>query len=125
MPKDKLSPSLEDYLESIYVIKKEQDIVRATELAKRLNVSLPSVTEAVKKLSKKKLLKYKKYGDIVLSAEGKSIAKGVYHKHNLLLNFFICKLKVSKNIAERDACRIEHMLSPATLDKLTKFLDAK
>ena len=123
MVKHELSASLEDYLEAIYIIKKELNVVRTKELAKRLNVSLPSVTEAIKKLSENKFLKYKKYGHIVLTKKGGGKARGIYHKHRILLNFFTNVLNVDKGIAEIDACKTEHMLSQTTLNKLTKFLE--
>ena len=119
----KLSPSLEGYLEIIYIIKKESGIVKTKEIAKRLNVSLPSVTESINKLSKNNLLHHKKYRDIVLTTKGEKIAKAIYHKHKILLNFFNNILKVNKKVAEKDACKIEHELSQVTLNKLTKFLE--
>ncbi len=125
MVKKELSPSLEDYLESIYVIQGELNVVRTKELAKRLKVSLPSVTEAVKKLSENQFLKYKRYGSIKLTKKGEKTAKNVYNKHKVLLNFFNEVLKVDKVVAEKDACKIEHILSQTTLNKLTKFLEVK
>ena len=123
MAKSKLSPSLEDYLETIYLIDKELDTVRTKEIANRLSVSLPSVTEAIQKLSKNNFLRHRKYGKVILTAKGKKMAKGIYHKHKVLLNFFNTVLTVNKETAEKDACKIEHELSQVTLNKLTKFLE--
>ena len=123
MVKKKLSPSLEDYLETVYIIKEESNIVRTKEIAKRLNVSLPSVTEAIQKLSKNNFLQHKKYGEVILTSKGRKTAKDVYNKHKFLFNFFKNVLKVNKRTAEKDACEIEHTLSQVTLSKLTKFLE--
>lgn len=122
MRKKGLSASQEDYLESIYIISKEIGTVRTKGLAKKLKVSLPSVTEAVKRLSKNGLLKYKRYGSIVLTEKGRKKAKQIYHKHKTLFNFLVNVLKLNKETAEIDACKIEHALSQVTLNKLTKFL---
>ena len=121
---EKLSPSLEDYLEAIYLVKKDKKTVKPIEVARRLNVKKPSVTGAVKKLSKKGFLKYKKYNDINITENGEKIAKEVYKKHKLLLKFFFEILKVKKNIAEEEACKIEHNLSKTTLNQLTKFIES-
>jgi DtxR family Mn-dependent transcriptional regulator len=122
---ERLSPSLEDYMETIYVVKKDLGSVRTKDIAKKLNVSLPSVTEAIQKLSKNNFLQHKKYGKVSLTAKGRKAAKDVYKRHKILLNFFTDTLKVNKDVAEKDACRTEHMLSQVTLNKLTKFLEIK
>lgn len=119
-----LSPSLEDYLETISLIKKENKIVRTKELAKRLNVRLPSVTEAVKSLSKKGLVNYKRYSNIMITKKGEKIASAVYHRHKTLLKFFIDVLKIKKEIAKVDACKVEHVLSQQSFNKLIKFLES-
>jgi DtxR family Mn-dependent transcriptional regulator len=121
--KEKLSPSLEDYLETIYLIKKEKTVVKPIEVAKRLVVKKPCVTDAVKKLSKKGLVKYKKYGDITLTKRGMETSEEIYDKHKILVEFLVKVLKIKKEIAKKDACKIEHILSPTTLNKLTKFLE--
>ncbi|MDP7180406.1 MAG: metal-dependent transcriptional regulator [Candidatus Woesearchaeota archaeon] len=117
-----LSQSLEDYLETISIIKKEGDIVRTKELAKRLNVTLPSVTEAVKNLATKGLVTYKRYSNIELTTKGQKIADQVYKRHEALVKFFTNVLKINKETAMQDACKIEHSLSKESYDKLIKFL---
>ena len=118
-----LSPSLEDYLETIYLLKRDKNIVKSIEIAKRLKVKKPSVTGAVKKLSEKGFLKYKKYNKIIITKKGERIAKSTYKKHILLSKFFIDVLKINKNLAEKEACNVEHTLSDQTLNKLTKFVE--
>jgi len=117
-----LSPSEEDYLETIYLVKKEYKTVKPIEVAKKLNVRKPSVTGAVKKLSKKGFIQYKKYGDIKITEEGEKTARDIYKKHQMLMRFFTEVLKLEKSIAEEDACKIEHTLSKKTLNKLTRFI---
>lgn len=123
--KIKISPCLEDYLETIYLIKEKRGIVKTNELAKKMDVKMPSVTESIKKLSKKGLAEYKKYGDITLTNRGEKIAKEVYKKHRVLTDFFTDVLKIRKSIAEKDACKIEHNLSPVTFRRLTEFMKSR
>ena len=118
-----MSPNMEDYLESIYLIHKSGNVVRTKELAKKLNVRLPSVTEAVKKLSKKNMLNYKRYGNIIITKKGEETAKKIYKKHKILYKFFVDVLGIDKNTAEDDACKIEHIISKNTADKLKKFVE--
>ena len=120
-----LTKNVEDYLEVIYLLKKEKGEAKVKNISSRLKISLPSVTEMVKKLSKMKLINYKKYCSIELTKYGEEKAKKVYAKHKILTNFFI-KLGVSEKIASHDACLAEHILSKETISKINKFLrDAK
>ncbi len=123
MNQEKFSQSLEDYLETIYILKKEKEFVRIKDIAKNRNVKLPSVTGIVKKLAKQNLVIYEKYSFIKLTPLGIKIAKEVYKKHKTLSDFFIKILKIDKKTASEDACKMEHGLSKKTLNKLIKFLN--
>ena len=118
----KLSESFEDYLEIIYMIKKDNGYVRSKDVAKRINVKSSSVNEAVKKLDKKGFVIYKKYGLIKLTKKGEEKAKKVYKKHKFLLDFLTKELGVKKNVALEEACKAEHILSKDTLLKLSTFI---
>lgn len=120
-----ITNSMEDYLESIYLIHKSGSPVRTKELANKLNVKLPSVTEAIQKLAKKKMINYKKYGNIIITKKGKLAAKKIYKKHEILYRFFVDVLGINKSIAEEEACKIEHVMSKNTMDKLKEFLEKK
>ena len=123
MKKNLISQSSEDYLETIYVIQKEKGSVRIKNIANDLQVSLPSVTIAIKKLSTQDLVLYEKYGLVKLTSAGEKIAKDVYKRHVILFEFFTNILKVDKKTASIDACKMEHGLSKKTLDKLILFLN--
>jgi len=118
----KLSESFEDYLEIIYLIKKDNGYVKSKDISKRLNVKSSSVNEAVKKLDKKGFVEYKKYGLIKLTKKGEEKAKKVYKKHKFLLDFLTKELGVKENIALEEACKTEHILSKDTLLKFSKFV---
>jgi len=117
-----LTKSEEDYLETIFILEKEKDGARIVDIAKMLNVKLPSVTEAMRKLARKKLVNYKRYNKIKLTKEGEKFAKIVFKKHRVLFDFFTKLLGVDEKTAMRDACLMEHSLSSETLNKLIKFV---
>lgn len=116
-----LSKSLEDYLEIIHILKKTKGFVRVKDIAKRLNVSLPSVTEMIRKLANKGLVKYERYGIIELTVKGEVMAKNIYKKHKLLTSFFL-SIGIDKKTAIHDACLAEHVLSRKTLSKINEFV---
>jgi len=118
----KLTQSIEDYLETIYIIEQQYKIVRIKQVAKFLNISLPSVSEAINRMKKMNLVEQERYGHILLTIEGKKFAKEVYSKHKILLYFLQDILKVDNKTALVEACAIEHYLSNKTINKLKKFI---
>ena len=125
MGKDALtiSPSLEDYLESIYILKQRNQIVRVKDLARYLKVKAPSVVEVLKKLKEKNLIVHEYYGYIELTEEGNNRAKALYEKHIMLKKFLHQILGIDERIAETDACKIEHYLSKETLERIVNFIN--
>ena len=121
--RDELTSSLEDYLETIYLIISEKEAVRPKDIAKRLNVSNASVTGALKTLSDKGMINYAPYDAITLTNEGRMAAMDVLRRHELLHDFFTNVLGVSKEEADKAACAMEHGISPEVLDKLAKFAE--
>lgn len=122
--KNVISPSLEDYLEAILHLKEENEIIRVTDLAQRLQVAKSSVNQAITKLVEKQLLIHDRYGPLELTALGIKEATRIKERHRLLQCFFNEILGVDPQIANRDACSIEHYISPATMEKLVDFLDS-
>ena len=121
--RDELTSSLEDYLETIYLIISEKEAVRPKDIAKMLNVSNASVTGALKTLSDKGMINYAPYDAITLTNEGRMAAMDVLRRHELLHDFFTNVLGVSKEEADKAACAMEHGISPEVLDKLAKFAE--
>ncbi|MDY6788066.1 MAG: metal-dependent transcriptional regulator [candidate division WOR-3 bacterium] len=119
----KLSSSLEDYLEAILDIKRASGNVRVTDIAERLYVKKSSVNYAVSKLKNLNLVEHDLYEDIVLTEKGREKAKQVKGRHTLLMTFLHQFLGVNRKTAEKDACKIEHVISQDTVEKLTKFVD--
>jgi len=117
------SPSMEDYLERIAMLAEEQGIVRVTKLSKALGVKKPSVTSALKKLSEKGFVNHERYGYVELTAEGKRIAQDVFRRHEALREFLTEILGIDPETAWNDACKMEHFVSPITLERLAKFVE--
>ena len=118
-----LSASLEDYIEAIAHIVDEKKVARGKEIAKRLQVSRASVTEALRSLSKKGLINYEPYEVITLTDKGREVAGDVIRRHEALKDFFIKVLAIDAAIAEESACRIEHAAPPEVIDRLIRFVN--
>jgi DtxR family Mn-dependent transcriptional regulator len=99
-------------------------MIRVTDLATKLQVAKSSVNQAVAKLTVKKLLVHERYGLLELTVLGVKKAEKITERHWLLRCFFREVLGVDPQTAEKDACMIEHYISPATVEKLTDFLSA-
>lgn len=123
MAATKLSSSLEDYLETIALVKQQNGIARVRDVGKLMNVRNSSVTSALATLSKLGLAEHERYGRIDLTAEGEEAAAAVLNRHTVLFNFLTDILNIPPKTAEEDACNIEHCVSAETLAKLSKFLE--
>lgn len=119
--KTKLSASLEDYLEAIYLISGEEGEARSKKIKEHLRVSGPSVTEALQLLAEKGLVNYAPYENITLTSSGKEIARGVLHRHEILRGFFINVLGVDAKLADEGACKMEHVVSESIIDRMVKY----
>lgn len=113
----------EMYLETILVLKKRNSQVRSIDIARELNFSKPSVSRAVGILKDDGYIIVDNNGHIELTDKGKKKAKDIYEKHNVLTTFLTNVIKVSPEIAEEDACKIEHVISDETFRGLKKFLE--
>ena len=112
-----LTSSLEDYIEAIFILQQQQGYVRCVDVAEYLEVKKPSVSRAVKELSKKKCLIKKDDGTLSLTEQGQQIAKQIYEKHQFFTKQLI-EAGVPHDIAAQDACRLEHVISETSFKKL-------
>lgn len=117
-----LTKSLEDYLEAIKILTDTGRITRVKEISKFLNVKESSVVNALNILKEKGYIKQEKYGYIELTEFGNKEAKKILKKHKIVCKFLTNILKVSENIAQNDACKIEHIISDETIKKILQFL---
>ena len=119
-----LSGSREDYLETIYELIEKNSVARVKEIAAKLNVRKPSVHCAINELKKHGLVEQEPYGYVTLTTAGMVEAKKVAQRHKILREFLLL-LGVPLETAERDACAMEHLLSPETYEAIEKFKKSK
>lgn len=112
----------EDYIETIYLLKKKKGLVRSIDVANELGFSRPSVSRAMGILKENGLITVERDGELVLTEEGLKTAKAVYEKHKNLTTFLMMTTGVNETVAENDACRIEHIISPETFRGIKKYI---
>lgn len=117
-----LGKSMEDYIEAVYDLHSECGHVRISDISSRLGIAKPSVNAAIKRLAALGLVTHERYGNVDLTPEGVLLAANVRHKHNVLLDFLVRLVGVDPDIADNEACLIEHSLSDDTMKKLEEFI---
>jgi DtxR family Mn-dependent transcriptional regulator len=115
--------SMEDYLEAIAKLGEGKKVVKVKQISQMLGVKMPSVTSALKKLSQQELVEHERYGYIKLTPEGDKVARDVIYRHEALTLFFAQALGIDQETAEEDACKIEHVISPLSMERLAKFVE--
>ena len=118
-----LSESLEDYLETIFLLIREQAVARSRDIAARLNVNKSSVTGALQALAERALVNYEPYGYVTLTPAGADAAQKVLRRHEALRDFLVKVLSIDEAEADANACRMEHAVSKAVVDRLVEFAD--
>ncbi len=118
-----LTSNMEDYVESIEILSRKKRVVRVKDIAKSLNIKMPSVTAALQKLEEKGLIYYERYGYIDLTEKGKKVAEKVYSRHEFLTEFFRDMLRMDPQKADEVACRVEHQLSSEACVQIYKLLE--
>lgn len=114
--------TIEDYAELVYDIQKEKKRVHNNDIASALNINPASVTEIFQKLSKEGYVNYEKYSGATLTEKGEIVARETKKKHDTLKEFLLL-LGIDKKTAEDDACEMEHILHPSTMDMIVKFVE--
>ncbi len=115
--------SMEDYLEAIAKLGEGKNVVKVKQLSQMMGVKMPSVTSALKKLSEQELVEHERYGHIKLTPEGDEVARDVICRHEALTRFFAQALGIDQETAGEDACKIEHVISPLSMERLAKFVE--
>lgn len=120
----KIQESAENYLEAILIIHNRQGNVRSIDIANELGFSKPSVSVAMKNLRTNGYVDVDKEGFITLLDKGREIADKIYERHTLLSNWLV-RMGVSPEVAAEDACRIEHVISAETFERLKEHVSAQ
>lgn len=118
----KIHQSGEDYLETIYLLKQKQAVVRSIDIANEFNYSKASISRAMKILREAGFIEIIDNHNIILTESGEKRAKEVYERHQLIRKFLMDSLELTKEEAEVDACKIEHILSDVTFAKIKEYL---
>ena len=122
--KNKITHSGAHYLMAIHNIKKEQGYARLSDVAKRLKISKGSLSTSLKSLIKKKLIVEDDNKHLDLSEEGQAYAENIENTYAVVKHLLSDVLGVDKSVAEVDACKVEHLLSFESTNKLLKFVKA-
>jgi DtxR family transcriptional regulator, Mn-dependent transcriptional regulator len=117
-----LSASMQDYLEAIVELEEEENTVRITDIANKLKIAKASVNQTISKFKEMGLVQQQVYGPVGLTDSGRVMANKIRLRHKKLRQFLIEVLGVDGQIAEKDACLMEHAVSSQTMDRLTEFL---
>lgn len=120
----KIQESAENYLETILIIHNRQGNVRSIDIANELGFSKPSVSVAMKNLRTNGYIEVDKEGFITLLDKGREIADKIYERHTLL-SAWLVRMGVSPEVAAEDACRIEHVISAETFERLKEHVSAQ
>ena len=113
----KTKESQENYLETILILQKRKGNVRSIDIANELDFSRPSVSRAIKLIKEKGYITVDESGLIKLTEEGREVAASVYEKH-VTLGKFLITLGVEEKTAMEDACRMEHVISTDSFEKI-------
>ncbi len=117
---------MENYLEVILLLQKKHGHAHIKDIAEKIEIKMPSVTEALRKLKKSDLVNYKRYSGVTLTTKGRKKAKKVLNRHKIIFKFLHRVLKVDAKTAEQDACQIEHVISKQSIQKLSrKFIKTR
>ncbi len=117
-----MTQSLEDYLEAVGNLAQNGAIPRVKDIAKTLGLSKPSVHIALHLLEDHGMIIHEPYKDIIITEKGKVKYSEIKAKHDMLSSFLQKIVGVSSEIAEKDACQMEHILSEETLEKIRKMI---
>ena len=117
-----ISSSLEEYLKTIYVLKKQGQDIKVTTIANRMNCTKPSVNKAIKNLKANEMLEYEAYGEIRLTNKGEALAKKVLEAYDIVYVFLTEILEIPKEEAIEEAIRLKAVMNDNTLNMLTKYV---
>lgn len=114
----------QNYLEIIFILYQKQEIVRNIDIAGELNLARATVTQMLRNLEKKGYIEYKEDKIVRFTKEGEMIAEKLYEKH-VYLTKVLKHMGIEDDIAEKEACQIEHAISDNSFKKIKKYFDKK
>ena len=116
-----LTKALEMYIKVAFELQNELGSATVSDMAERLSVKAPSVTAALQKLDSMGMVKYRKYQNVKLTRKGIEVARKLDERNRTILDFLLM-IGVDEQIAISDACEIEHVVNPETIEKMAQYL---
>ncbi|HHU05850.1 MAG TPA: metal-dependent transcriptional regulator [Clostridiales bacterium] len=118
----KIQESAENYLETILILQQKNANVRSIDIANELQFSKASISVAMKRLRENGYIEMDELGLITLTDKGYKIAKNMYDRHKVITGWLV-SIGVDEKTAAEDACRIEHVISQETFDRIKSFAE--
>lgn len=116
-----ISKSMEEYLKTIYVLKKQTGNIRVTDIANKMNCTKPSVNKAINNLKANELINYETYGIIELTKKGEELAKKILETYDIVYLFFKEVLNLEDELAKSEAEKVKLAITDVTTNKLAKY----
>lgn len=117
----RIQESAENYLETILILQQRQGEVRSIDIANEMNFTKPSISVAMKNLRQNGYIEVDGGGYITLTEKGRIIAETIYERHVMLAGWLI-SLGVDPAVAQEDACRMEHVVSPESFEAIKRHI---
>lgn len=117
-----ISKALEEYLKTMYVLKKQNGNIRVTDIANKMQCTKPSVNKALNNLKEEKLINYEIYGAIELTEKGEDLAKKILEAYDIIYVFFKDVLNLEDDTAKKEAEKIKSSINDETINKLAKYV---
>ncbi len=119
---ERVSLALESYLEAIADIQAQDGAVSPSVLAEKMGCKRSSVTSALQRLAENGLINYHTYRPVTLSQKGKEVIESLDKYHNILQNFFQNILGFDEDYSQKEACKLEHQMSPEIIERIESFV---
>ena len=117
-----ISKALEEYLKTMYILKKQNGNIRVTDIANKMECTKPSVNKALNNLKEKKLVNYETYGTIELTEQGEELARKVLEAYDIIYVFLKDVLNLEDEVAKSEAEKIKSVATDNTINKLAKYV---
>ena len=117
-----ISKSLEEYLKTMYLLKKQNDKIRVTDIAEKMNCTKASVNKAIYNLKDERMLNYESYGTIELTEEGENLAKKILEAYDIVYLFLKDVLELNEEDAKNEAEKIKLATTDNTINKLARYV---
>jgi len=114
--------TIEEYIETICVLQQRNGRAQTGMIAAHMGVKPPSITEMLQKLERAGLIQYASYNGAVLTVSGRKMAKELMQKHRIIADLLEI-FGIKRELAEIDACQIEHHISSKTMKRLEQFVE--